>query len=138
MKNIFKAGDEKTYEVVVKPEDTAQFDGGVATATPRQVHPFYATFALARDAEWCGRLFVLEMKEDDEEGIGTMIKIEHLAPALVKAKVKFIARVKSIENNEIITTFEAWTQTKDHVPLLIARGETGQKILKKEQLESLI
>lgn len=130
MKSIFKAGDEKTYEVVVKPEDTAQFDGG-------QVHPFYATFALARDAEWCGRLFVLEMKEDDEEGIGTMIRIEHLAPALVKAKVKFIARVKSIEKNEIITTFEAWTQTKDHAPLLIARGETGQKILKKEQLESL-
>ena len=46
------------------------------------VHEVYATFALARDAEWTTRQFVLDMRDDDEEGIGTFLSIEHKSPAL--------------------------------------------------------
>jgi hypothetical protein len=35
------------------------------------VHPVMATFSITRDAEWAGRIFVLAMKEEHEEGIGT-------------------------------------------------------------------
>lgn len=125
MKNIFTAGDKKTYSRVVTKEDIAAFDAG-------EVHPVYSTFALVRDAEWACRLFVLEMKEADEEGIGTMVKIEHISPALVGSEVKFEACVKTIERNEIICTFEAKVGER-----LIAKGEQGQKILKKEKLERL-
>ena len=61
MKNPFKSGDQKTYRHRVTEADIARFESGL-------VHPFYATFALGRDAEWAGRLFVLEMKEEGEEG----------------------------------------------------------------------
>ena len=57
MKHIFKIGDKKIYSKVVNKNETATFEAG-------EVHPFYATFALARDAEWACRLFVLEMKEE--------------------------------------------------------------------------
>ena len=51
----------------------------------KNVHPFYSTFALGRDVEWACRQFVLEMKEEDEEGIGTFLNITHKSPACSKA-----------------------------------------------------
>jgi fluoroacetyl-CoA thioesterase len=125
MKNPFNKGDTKTYTKLVEQADTAAFDSG-------EVHPVYATFALGRDAEWACRLFVLEMKEADEEGIGTFLNVEHASPALPGSSVVFTASVKSIERNEIICTYEARVGDR-----LIAKGETGQKILKKEKLEKL-
>lgn len=125
MINPFQQGDIKIYKYVVVPQDTAVFDSG-------EVHPVYATFALGRDAEWACRLFVLEMKEPDEEGIGTFLRVNHHSPALVGSEVIFEAKVKSVEKNEIICSFEARVNHR-----LIASGETGQKILKKSRLEQL-
>lgn len=125
MINPFHPGDMKIYKYVVAPQDTAFFDSG-------QVHPVYATFSLGRDAEWTCRLFVLEMKEPDEEGIGTFLRVNHHTPALVGSEVVFEAKLKSVEKNEIICSFEARVEGR-----LIASGETGQKILKKSKLEQL-
>jgi fluoroacetyl-CoA thioesterase len=125
LKDIFKLGDKKTYTLEVEPTDTATFDSG-------QVHPVYATFALARDAEWACRLFVLEMKEDDEEGIGTFISVNHVSPALVGDIVRFETEVKSIIGNSIICSYKAYSISR-----LIAEGETGQKILKKTKFERI-
>jgi predicted thioesterase len=96
------------------------------------VHPVYATFALGRDAEWCCRLFVLEMKEADEEGVGTFLTIHHHAPALLGAEVVFTAEIKSINGNEVICSYQAHQSDR-----LIASGEQGQKILKKEKFERI-
>jgi fluoroacetyl-CoA thioesterase len=52
MKKIFKTGDIKEYTHIVVKEDVAAFETGL-------VHPVYSTFALARDAEWTCRQFVL-------------------------------------------------------------------------------
>ena len=125
MKEIFKPGDKKTYRRQVKKDDVAVFEAGL-------VHPVYATFALARDAEWVGRLFVLEMKEEHEEGIGTFIQVTHHSPALIGEEVTFEAVVKSIVRNEIICSYRASCGDR-----LIADGEVGQKILKKEKLEGI-
>jgi len=125
MKLIFKTGDKKNYTITVSEKDIAEFETGV-------VHRFYSTFALGRDAEWACRQFVLEMKDADEEGIGTFIFVKHHAPALVGATVLFEVEVKSMNENEIICFFIATSSGR-----LIASGETGQKILKKERLEKL-
>lgn len=121
----FQPGDTRIYEKTVTEKDTATFDAG-------QVHPVYATFALGRDAEWACRLFVLEMKQEDEEGIGTFLNVEHVSPALLGSNVKFTAVVDKIEGNAIICSFEATVNGR-----LIAKGQTGQKILKKEKLNRL-
>jgi predicted thioesterase len=125
LKIPFAPGDQKTFERIIQTQDTATFDSG-------QVHPVYATFALARDIEWACRLFVLEMKEADEEGIGTSLAIQHLSPALVGETVSITATVKSIQKNEIICSYEARVEDR-----LIATGEQGQKILKKERIEGI-
>lgn len=121
----FQLGSTKIFTKEVLQEDTATFDAG-------NVHPVYATFALGRDAEWVCRLFVLEMKEDDEEGIGTFLKIEHASPALIGSTVVFEATLQSAIGNSVICSFTAKVGDR-----LVAFGETGQKILRKEKLNAI-
>lgn len=125
IQHLFQPGDTRHFSRIVRTEDCAGFDSG-------QVHPVYATFALARDAEWCCRLFVLEMKEETEEGIGSRLTIEHLSPALLGSEVFFTATITGIHHHEITCSYEARSGGR-----LIASGIQVQKILKKEKLERL-
>jgi predicted thioesterase len=124
--NPFQKGDIKIYSKIVQAHEKAAFDSGV-------VHDVYSTFYLAKDAEWSTRLFVLEMKEPGEEGIGTFIHIDHLSPALIGQRVEFIATLEEVKGNEVICSFVA--KVKDR---LIATGRTGQKILSKSKLSELL
>jgi predicted thioesterase len=119
----FNIGDKKYYQHIVKDADTATFSSG-------NVHPVYSTFSLARDAEWCCRLFVLEMKEADEEGIGTFINVKHQSPALINSTVDFESEIIMLEKNNVVCKFTAKVNER-----IIATGEQGQKILKKEKLQ---
>lgn len=125
MKSNFYLGDKKTFIRIVRKEDTAAFESG-------EVHPVYATFALARDAEWCSRLFVLEMKEAQEEGIGTFVTVKHLSPAFIGDEVLFEAEIEVLTGNEVNCLFTAKKGNR-----LIAEGRTGQKIFTKEKLTNL-
>ncbi|MFZ5970627.1 MAG: thioesterase family protein [Bacteroidota bacterium] len=125
MKLIFKPGDEKEFRKTVTPDDCAIFNNQL-------LHPVYATFALARDMEWTSRLFFLEMREADEEGVGTHLTIEHRSPAFVGEEVIFTARVERVEGMDLFCAIEARTEQR-----LIATGRTGQKMLKKEKLKRL-
>lgn len=125
MKMIFKPGDVKSYRKVVTDLDLAAFHG-------EALHPVYSTFSLARDFEWSSRLFFLEMKEEDEEGVGTFLSIEHKSPARVGEEVTITASIETIRDNELICIIEARSGGR-----LIASGKTGQKMLKKEKLKKL-
>jgi fluoroacetyl-CoA thioesterase len=125
MKNCFNIGDIKLFNKVVNTDDIASFDSGT-------VHQVYATFALGRDAEWSSRLFVLEMKEEDEEGIGTFLNIQHQSPAKVGDLVTFTAVIYELNKNTINCNITAKVGER-----IIATGATGQKIIKKEKLEIL-
>ena len=125
MKQIFTPGSIRSFTKTVTRDDIAAFESGT-------VHEVYATFAIARDAEWAGRLFVLEMKDDDEEGIGTSVLVDHHAPALIGETVVFEVVVDEMYRNVIGCTFTAYVGHR-----LIASGRTGQKILKKDKLDKL-
>ncbi|MDX5436287.1 MAG: hypothetical protein LPK03_03795 [Pontibacter sp.] len=121
-----KPGDTRTYIKHVTAADFARFEDGL-------VHAVCSTFALAQAAEWAGRLFVLEMKAEDEEGIGTSLIINHKAPAFEGEAIKIIATLKRHKGNEVICGFTASVGER-----LVADGETGQKILKKEKLAKIL
>lgn len=125
MKQIFKPGDQKIYERIVQEGDMAAFHGEV-------VHPVCSTFALARDIEWSTRLFVLDMREDDEEGIGTFLSVEHKSPAFVNEKLTIEATVDRITGHELICSYIARVGER-----VVATGKTGQKILKREKIARL-
>jgi fluoroacetyl-CoA thioesterase len=125
MKNIIKPGDVRHFRKVVDINDVAAFQGEV-------VHSVCSTFSLARDIEWTTRQFVLDIRDDDEEGIGTFLSIEHKGPAFVGDEIEYIGKVEQLNGHELICSYEARVGQK-----IIAFGRTGQKILKKEKINTL-
>lgn len=110
----------------MQQDDLATFEAG-------NVHPFYGTFALGRDVEWTCRQFVLNMKDDDEEGIGTFLNIAHKSPAMLGDQVAITARIIRLQGNAIDCEFAVKVGNR-----LIAEGTQGQKILKKEKLARIV
>jgi fluoroacetyl-CoA thioesterase len=125
MKIIFKPGDKKIYTKMVADTDVAAFHGEV-------LHEVCSTFSLARDFEWSSRLFFIDMKEEEEEGVGTFLSIDHKSPAFVGEEIIFTATVVKIVENELTCMIEARTGNR-----LIATGTTGQKMLKNEKLKKI-
>ncbi|WP_207431140.1 thioesterase family protein [Sabulibacter ruber] len=126
MQNPFKEGDTKVYRKTVTEADFAQFEAGL-------VHPVCSTFALAQAMEWASRLFVLEMKDEDEEGIGTMVHIDHLSPAFLGETLEVEASFKSLTGNALHCDITVKAEER-----VVATGQTGQKILKKEKINRLL
>jgi predicted thioesterase len=104
----------------------------MATFDSGNVHAVLSTFVLGRNAEWVCRLFVIDLKEDDEEGIGTFLEVEHKSPAFVGEMVNYTSIFEEQKGNTIICQFKALVNDR-----LIAKGRTGQKILKKEKINQL-
>lgn len=126
MKRELNKGEKCSHEITVVVEDTAIFYG-------EAVHPIYSTFALARDAEYTTRQFILIIADDDEEGIGTSLEIEHSNSAFVGDRVTFEAEVVKFEKKKLICTWVARVNEE-----MIASGTTGQKLLKKAAIKRLL
>ncbi|MCS7078012.1 MAG: hypothetical protein NZ455_14970 [Bacteroidia bacterium] len=119
MKNPFRKGDTKHFERHVTHDHIAKFDTGI-------VHPLYATFAIAQDMEWVCRLFVLDMLEEGEEGIGTQLSIEHISPCLLGETATHIATLEYVEGNTVFCSVEVKVGER-----IIAKGTQTQKIIDK-------
>lgn len=126
MINPFQTGDQKIYETKVTKDKLAAFETGL-------VHPVYSTFALGKDAEWACRLFVLEMKEEGEEGVGSYLSIEHLYPAPLGSSVRIVATLDQVHGRQVDCSYEAFANGH-----LIARGTQSQQILDHARFSKLI
>ena len=125
MKNLPQIGESRVFRKTVTEADVAAFHGEV-------LHAVYSTFAMARDMEWSSRLFFVEMKEGDEEGVGTHLSIDHLGPAFVGDELEITAKVVRLNGNEMICDIEVRAGDR-----LVATGKTGQRMLKREKLDSI-
>lgn len=125
MKNRLAIGDKRIFTHTVGKDDIATFEAG-------NVHPVCSTFTLAKYIEWTSRIFVIDIKNEDEEGIGTMIHIEHISPAFEKQELHFEATVTSIEKNELICDVLVTSGDRQ-----IAKAKTGQKLLKKDKIKKI-
>ena len=125
MKERLSIGDKRFFLHKISEFDIATFDAG-------NVHPVCSTFALAKYIEWTSRIFIIDIKNEDEEGIGTMLHIEHLSPAFQDQEIYFEATVSSIVNNELICDVLVTAEKR-----VVARARTGQKMLKKAKLDQI-
>jgi len=127
MTNPFQIGDTKTYEYIVKKGDFASFE------EEGLIHPVLSTFKIAQCAEWVCRLFVHEMKEAGEEGVGVMVSVFHHSPAIENEKVLFTAELVQVEKNQITCKWKATVNQR-----LIASGEQIQKIISKKKFDDIL
>lgn len=125
MKKSINIGDLMTHRFIVTESHLAAFESG-------PVHPVCSTFVLAREIEWASRLFILDVCEADEEGIGTMLHIEHKSPAFIEEEVTLRAEVIEFDENELICDIKVECKGR-----LVAVGKTGQKILPKEKITQI-
>lgn len=126
MKTVFESGDSREHRYLISEDDVAAFNGEV-------VHAVCSTYVLAREMEWAGRLFVLEMREEHEEGIGTMVNIRHEGPAFPGEELVIKSTVVSLEGNELICSIDVITAGGRRV----ASGQTGQRILPREKIRDI-
>jgi len=120
-----KPGDKRIHSFKVSKDHFPSFEGKI-------VHEVCSTYVLAREIEWSTRLFVLDILEENEEGIGTMLKIDHFSPAFNEEKVIIEATLNYVKENEIVCSFHAMVGER-----VIAKGMTGQKIFKKDKLNQI-
>lgn len=125
MIDICQPGDTKYHSFSVSNEHFPAFEGS-------EVHEVCSTYVLAREVEWTTRMFVIPMLEENEEGIGTMLNLDHKSPAFEGDQVKIKAIVDSMKGNELICSFSVSTGDR-----LIAEGKTGQKIYKRKKLKQI-
>lgn len=115
-----------TLEIIVTDEMTVNFD------ELGKLHPVYATYQIAKHFEEVGRKVLLPHLEVGEEGIGTAVSVEHLAPALIGMKVILTAVFDRIEGRKLFVKTTATNELGD----LIATGTTVQAVLAPEKIES--
>ncbi|MEM7548547.1 MAG: hypothetical protein AAF363_02670 [Bacteroidota bacterium] len=125
MKKEFIVGAQKILTYKIKETDCPDFGEGI-------LHPVCSTFRLAEKIEWATRQFVLEAIDLDEEGIGTLLTVEHLSAALVNEQITIYSSISKIKKNELICSYEVKVGNRT-----IAKGETGQKVLKRNKLKSI-
>jgi len=124
MKALYRPGDQLQTSFEVAPSDWAIFHG-------ETVHEVCSTYALAREAEWACRQFVLQMRDDHEEGLGNGLTIEHRSPALTGEVVVVVATLVNVTGSSVNCTWEARVEDR-----LVACGACGQTLWPREKIAS--
>jgi predicted thioesterase len=121
-------GAAATLDVVVTDEMTVDF-GELG-----RVHPVYATYTMAKHFEEAGRKLLLPHLEDGEEGLGSSVAVEHLAPSWVGDRLRIEARCVEVSGNRLVCECTAIDDTGREV----GRGTTGQVVLPREVLDGVL
>ncbi|MGI9014327.1 MAG: thioesterase family protein [Phycisphaerales bacterium] len=122
-----------TAELVIEVDDTMcpAFDGVI-------VHRVYSTWSLAHHMEIAARKVLIDHLEPHEEGIGSHLSIDHLAPTPVGGTVRIVATAIEVDATTLICSLQAMHERGADEQTLIARGKQVQRILPKETLAALI
>jgi predicted thioesterase len=118
-------GATSTLDVVVTDDMTVDF------AELGRVHPVYATYTMAKHFEEAARKVLLAHLDDGEEGIGSKVAVEHLAPSWVGDRLTVEARCTAVTGNRITC---ACTAT-DGDGREVGRGSTEQVVLPRAVLD---
>ena len=129
MKPGFVPGIVRELEFLVTDDMCPAFDGVV-------VHRCYSTWSVAYHFELAARKVLADFLDDDEEGIGSHVSVEHLAPCPVGRTVCVRAELKEIQDHRHrrvicdVTVFDG--------DRLLARGRQVQVVMNKAKLKEYI
>lgn len=121
-------GTSAVLEVEVTADMTVDF------AELGRVHPVYATYTMAKHFEEAGRKVLLPHLEGGEEGLGSSVSVEHLAPSWVGDRLRIEARCVEVSGNRLTCEVTA----TDGDGREVGRGTTGQVVLPRDVLDRLL
>tara|TARA_B100002052_G_C15676478_1_gene504112 strand:- start:216 stop:644 length:429 start_codon:yes stop_codon:yes gene_type:complete len=97
------------------------------------VHPVYSTWSMAHHMELAARKVLAPHLEDEEEGIGAHLSIDHLAPAPIGHVIRVQAEAVQVDKDGVICEVTAWDGDR-----LLGRGRQVQRVLPKSVLQRII
>lgn len=130
MKAGFEPGIVRELMITVTQDMCPAFDGVV-------VHHCYSSWSVAHHFELAARKVLADFLKSDEEGIGSHISIDHLAPCPVGRKVRVRAELTEIRRDgnhpRVICDVRAFDGDR-----LLAKGTQVQVVMNKEHLKNYI
>jgi len=129
MKPGFRPGIVREITIVVTEDMCPSFDGVI-------IHRCYSTWSLVHHMEIAARKVLADFLEDHEEGIGSHVSAEHLAPCRLGKTVRVRAELTEItadHHPRVICELTAYDGER-----LLARGTQVQVVMDKEKLTRLI
>jgi predicted thioesterase len=97
------------------------------------VHQVCSTWSLVHYMELAGRKILLEYLESHEEGVGSRVECDHMAPARVGRTVRVVATVSSVNDRELVCDVVAFNG-----PRMVASGRTWQRVFPRPVLERIL
>jgi predicted thioesterase len=126
MNSSMQLGNTATVIFTVTDAMQPRFDGSI-------VHPVCSTWDLAHQFEIAARKALVPHLEANEEGIGSHISIDHLAPAPLGRKVVVTATVTKLDGTTVVCTIEG--KCGDSI---VATGEQIQRVFPLEVVQQII
>ena len=126
MKAGFEPGIIRSLEVTVTPDMCPAFDGVV-------VHRVYSTWSVAHHFEIAARKVLVDFLESGEEGVGSHVSVDHLAPCPVGGQVRVVAELIEVtrdRHTRVVCECRAFCGEK-----LLAKGLQVQVVMDKEHLK---
>lgn len=131
MKPSLQVGNVAEVVIQVTEDMCPAFDGIV-------VHRVYSTWSMAHHMELAARKVLKDHLEDHEEGIGSHLAIDHLAPTPVGHHVRLEATATELGETTLVCEVLAYHVHADGRETLVGRATQTQRILPKSKLKSLI
>ncbi len=126
MKPGFEPGIIREITVTVTEDMCPAFDGAI-------VHHLYSTWCVVHHMEIAARKILVDFLEDDEEGIGAHVSVDHLAPCRVGKTVRVRAELVEVAHDRVVCEVTAYDGER-----LLAKGKQVQIVMNKEALAGMI
>lgn len=126
MKASLQIGNTAEVAVRVTEAMCPAFDGVI-------VHQVYSTWSMAHHMELAARKVLAPHLDEDEEGIGGHLSIDHVAPALLGATVRVRAEAIDLVDGRLTCEVTAWEGDT-----LLGRGRQVQRVLPRAVLDRII
>ena len=126
MKPSLKVGNTAEVTAQVTEAMCPAFEGDV-------VHDVYSTWSMAYHMELAARMVLAPHLEEHEEGIGSHLSIDHVAPTPVGHTVRVVAEATEVDDTTVICDVTAYDGERT-----VGRGRQVQRVLPKSKLKALI
>jgi predicted thioesterase len=126
MKAGFNPGIVREVTMTVTEDMCPAFDGVI-------IHRVCSTWTMVHYMELAARRVLVDFLDDDEEGVGAHVSVDHRGPAPVGTEVTVRAELIEVRHNRV--TCHVAARAGDR---LLADGKQVQMVFKRDHLERLL
>lgn len=131
MKTTLEVGATAEVRAEVVESMCPAFDGVV-------VHHVYSTWSMGHHMELAARKVLAPHLEEHEEGIGSHLSIDHIAPTPLGHGVRVVAEAVELDRTTVVCDVIAYHVHPDGRETVVGRGRQVQRVLPKSVLAALI